>query len=107
MSPQAREEIQMLTEMAYMPVALKNKRYNGMDFLEVAFQLKSELLRQNPSIDMEEAAMVMLETFNSKLNPKMSRGGYGRNGKNDFKVQLILCYVEVCPGVLIYSVSLC
>ena len=74
MSPQAREEIQMLTEMAYMPVALKNKRYNGMDFLEVAFQLKSELLRQNPSIDMEEAAMVMLETFNSKLNPKMSRG---------------------------------
>lgn len=74
MSPQAREEIQMLTEIVYMPVALKNKRYNGMDFLEVAFQLKSELLRQNPSIDMEEAAMVMLETFNSKLNPKMSQG---------------------------------
>lgn len=62
----------MLTEIVYMPVALINKRYNGMDFLKVAFQLKSELLRHNPSIDMEEAAMVMLETFNSKLNPKMS-----------------------------------
>jgi hypothetical protein len=43
MTPQAREEIQMLTELAYMPVAMKNKRYNGMDFLEVAFQIKSEL----------------------------------------------------------------
>ena len=74
MTPQAREEIQMLTELAYMPVAMKNKRYNGMDFLEVAFQIKNELLRQNPYVDMEEAAMVMLETFNSKLNPKMSRG---------------------------------
>ena len=73
MTPQAREEIQMLTELLYMPVAMKNKRYNGMDFLEVAFQIKSELLRQNPSIDMEEAALVMLETFNSKLDPKMSR----------------------------------
>lgn len=73
MTPQAREEIRIATELAYMPVAMKNKRYNGSDFLEVAIQLKDEEFRENPSIDIEEAAIAMLETFNSKLNPKMSR----------------------------------
>ena len=73
MSPQAKEEISLITELFYMPVAQKNRRYNGMDFMEVAFQVKNELLRQNPSTDMQEAALVMVETFNSKLTPKMSR----------------------------------
>ena len=42
-------------------------------FLEVAFQLKNELLRKDPSTDIEEAAIEMLVVFNSKLNHRMSR----------------------------------
>lgn len=73
MTQAAKEEIMMLTDMAYLPVAQKNGRYNGMDFLEVAFQLKSVLLKQTPDIDMEEVALVMIEAFNSHLNPKIGR----------------------------------
>ena len=32
-----KQEIRMTIELAYMPVAWKNKRYNGEDFLKVAF----------------------------------------------------------------------
>ena len=60
MSPQAREEIQIATELASMPVVMKNNRYNGMDFLEVDFYLKGELQRQNTTIDIYAQALVDL-----------------------------------------------
>ena len=67
-----KQEIRMTIELAYMPVAWKNKRYNGEDFLKVEFNTMKILEAQNPNIEKLEAAKVMMEFFNSKLNPPIS-----------------------------------
>lgn len=72
MTNSEKQEIRTIIEMAYMPIALKNNRYNGEDFLKVAFETMKILKAQNPDIDKFETAKVMMEFFNSKLNPPMS-----------------------------------
>ena len=67
------DEVEILFEMAYMPIALERKRYNGGDFLEVAVKLLDELRkRTNSSEEIKRAASTMVNCFNNLLNPKLS-----------------------------------
>jgi hypothetical protein len=67
------EEIKMLFQMAYLPVAYANQRYNGGDFLSVAIPLVDECRRQKPNDEalIKRACRTMVLTFNDMLNPKM------------------------------------
>ena len=71
MTNNQKEEIRTMLELAYMPVALKNNRYNGKDFLSVAFSLLDSLYTSNSNLDRISIATVMTDYFNEKLNPKM------------------------------------
>ena len=67
-------EVELLFEMAYLPVAQKRQRLMGQDFLAVAYHLMEELKKQNSNpVFLEDAAKTMVESFNNMLNPKMSR----------------------------------
>lgn len=76
MNKASQEELEMLIEVAYMPVALKNNRYNGKDFLTVAFSLMDYLNRENPNFDRQVSAKIMVDYFNGLLNPKMNHMQY-------------------------------
>jgi hypothetical protein len=66
-----KEEVRLLIEITYMPLALKNERYNGKDFLTTAFSLMDTLRLENPNLDRRGSAKIMVDFFNSKLDPKM------------------------------------
>lgn len=72
MTPAEKEEIRMLIEMAYMPVAFANNRLNGMDFFETAVETLKALVRKRSTINKYEAAKVMMDFFNSQLDPKIT-----------------------------------
>ena len=76
MTNNQKEEIWVMLELAYMPIALKNDRYNGKDFLKVAFSLLDTINASNPDIDRISVATVMTDYFNEKLDPKMDAVQY-------------------------------
>lgn len=65
-------EVKMLFELAYMPVAYANKRFNGGDFISVAIPLMDGLRKQiSDDAQLRKAAQVLVLEFNNLLNPKM------------------------------------
>lgn len=66
------EEVKMVFQLMYLPVAQANQRLNGGDFISVAIPLMDELRRQNPNeVLLKKAARIMVMEFNNLLNPKM------------------------------------
>jgi hypothetical protein len=67
------DEVKLLFEMAYLPVAHSRNRYNGNDFLEVAVKLLDEIRKQTNSMEkIKQAAATMVHCFNDLLDPKLS-----------------------------------
>lgn len=67
------EEVKLLFQMAYLPVAHANQRLNGGDFLSVAIPLMDELRKQNPNeVLLKRAARTIVLEFDNMLNPQMS-----------------------------------
>jgi len=67
------DEVKLLFEMAYLPVAHSKNRYNGNDFLEVAVKLLDEIRKRTNSMEeIKQAATTMVHCFNELLDPKLS-----------------------------------
>lgn len=66
------DDAKMAFKLLYMPVAIKNNRLNGQDFLKVAIEIMKEADRNRiPEADKEIIAKTLISEFNNKLNPKM------------------------------------
>ena len=67
------DELKMLFEMSYMPVAHVMQRYNGKDFIGVVVPLLDSIREQTSDPNrIKEAAQMFVYCFNEKLDPKLS-----------------------------------
>ena len=68
------DEVKLLFEMAYLPVAHSRNRYNGNDFIVVAVDIMDGIRKQNVSQDViRQSAITLIKCFNEQLNPKMPK----------------------------------
>ena len=66
------EELKMLFEMAYVPVAQVMQRLNGKDFIGVAVPLLDSIRKETSDPRrIKEAAQMFVYCFNDMLNPKL------------------------------------
>jgi hypothetical protein len=66
------DEVKLLFQATYLPIAHARNRYIGSDFLEVAVKLLDEIRKKTNSSEVIKAsARTMVYCFNDLLDPKM------------------------------------
>lgn len=67
------DELKMLFELSYMPVAQVMQRLNGKDFIGVAVPLLDSIRKQTSDPNrIKDAAQMFVYCFNEMLDPKLS-----------------------------------
>lgn len=67
------EELKMLFQMSYVPVAKVMQRLNGKDFIGVAVPLLDSIRKQTSDPNrIKDAAQMFVYCFNEMLDPKLS-----------------------------------
>jgi hypothetical protein len=68
------DEIKILFEIMYLPVAIANNRYSGEDFIKVGVDIMRESKRNNVFDEHKYLiANTLIDEFDEKITPKLNK----------------------------------